>query len=79
MPQRISTVVAQYVMPPSAPYSPCISVCSIGPRGVCRGCYRTLEEIADWIRLGPAAQWAVVRAADARRRLEQWPAGASGS
>jgi len=31
------------------PPSPCISVCRIEPAsGRCQGCWRTLEEIADW-------------------------------
>jgi predicted Fe-S protein YdhL (DUF1289 family) len=31
------------------PPSPCISVCRIEPAsGWCQGCWRTLEEIADW-------------------------------
>jgi predicted Fe-S protein YdhL (DUF1289 family) len=54
-------------MPPDAPQSPCINVCSIGPRGWCRGCYRTLDEIAGWVRLDAAAQWAIIRATEARR------------
>lgn len=28
--------------------SPCIGVCDVDPAGVCRGCERTLAEIADW-------------------------------
>jgi len=29
--------------------SPCINWCDINPEnGFCRGCYRTLAEIADW-------------------------------
>ena len=29
--------------------SPCINVCAMDPaRGVCLGCFRTLEEIAAW-------------------------------
>lgn len=32
--------------------SPCISVCQMDEQtGLCRGCYRTLDEIADWGRL----------------------------
>jgi uncharacterized protein len=53
-----------------APYSPCINVCSIGPNGWCRGCYRTLDEIAGWIRLDANRQWAVLRACEARRASE---------
>jgi len=28
--------------------TPCIDVCIMGPNGLCRGCLRTLEEIANW-------------------------------
>jgi uncharacterized protein len=63
----------------TAPHSPCISVCSVDPRGWCRGCYRTLEEIAGWVGLAPDAQWAVIRAADERRRLDARPARAGGT
>ncbi len=42
--------------------SPCISVCTMEPRtGLCRGCLRTLEEIAAWSTLdddGKRAIWA---------------------
>lgn len=31
------------------PPSPCIGICRIEPAtGLCEGCLRTLEEIADW-------------------------------
>jgi predicted Fe-S protein YdhL (DUF1289 family) len=33
--------------------SPCNKVCTIDPRsGLCRGCGRTLDEIARWMSLG---------------------------
>ncbi|HEX2545549.1 MAG TPA: DUF1289 domain-containing protein [Ramlibacter sp.] len=33
--------------------SPCISVCRMNPdTGFCEGCWRTLDEIADWSRAG---------------------------
>lgn len=28
--------------------SPCIGACAIGSDGVCAGCLRTLDEIAEW-------------------------------
>jgi predicted Fe-S protein YdhL (DUF1289 family) len=63
-------------MPADAPHSPCINVCNIGPNGWCRGCYRTLEEIAGWIRLDAAGQWAVLRACERRRGTAE-PCGAA--
>lgn len=52
---------------PEAPLSPCINVCSLDERGYCRGCYRTRDEIAGWIRMSAERQWAVIRACDERR------------
>ncbi len=49
------------------PSSPCLNICTLDGQGVCRGCFRTLEEIAGWIRMTPADQWATVEHADARR------------
>jgi predicted Fe-S protein YdhL (DUF1289 family) len=35
--------------------SPCISVCRMGDtRGLCLGCFRTLDEIIQWGRAGDA-------------------------
>ncbi|MBE2294673.1 MAG: DUF1289 domain-containing protein [Phycisphaerales bacterium] len=34
---------------PDEPPSPCIGVCVVNPQTqLCDGCYRTLEEIANW-------------------------------
>jgi predicted Fe-S protein YdhL (DUF1289 family) len=49
------------------PASPCINVCSLDDRGVCRGCFRTLADIADWTRMTAADRRAAVERADARR------------
>jgi predicted Fe-S protein YdhL (DUF1289 family) len=48
--------------------SPCIGICVLDPAtGWCKGCRRTIDEIAAWTRLGPAGRRAVVEAAEARR------------
>lgn len=40
--------------------SPCIKVCLVHPEArICTGCYRTLEEIAGWSQLSPAARRAI--------------------
>jgi predicted Fe-S protein YdhL (DUF1289 family) len=37
--------------------SPCVSVCSMDPEsGLCRGCFRTLGEIAEWASQSPEEQ-----------------------
>jgi predicted Fe-S protein YdhL (DUF1289 family) len=54
-------------MDDSRPYSPCINVCTLDPANVCRGCYRTLAEIAGWGAMSAGEQWAVVERAERRR------------
>jgi predicted Fe-S protein YdhL (DUF1289 family) len=49
------------------PSSPCLNICSLDELGVCRGCFRTLAEIAEWTRMQPAEQWAAVGRAEQRR------------
>ena len=40
--------------------SPCLSVCRMDPStDVCEGCFRTLDEIAAWGRMGDADKRAV--------------------
>lgn len=54
-------------MDDSRPYSPCINVCTLDTGNVCRGCYRTLAEIAGWGAMSAGEQWAVVERAERRR------------
>ncbi len=53
------------------PTSPCLNICTLDEQGVCRGCYRTLDEIAGWVRMTPADQWATVERADTRRLVAE--------
>ncbi len=47
-------------MRPAPVPSPCINVCRMDePSGWCVGCFRTLDEIAAWARLGSAERNAV--------------------
>jgi predicted Fe-S protein YdhL (DUF1289 family) len=48
--------------------SPCINVCSLDPAsGLCRGCLRTLQEIADWLEMTPDEKRATLRTLALRR------------
>jgi predicted Fe-S protein YdhL (DUF1289 family) len=48
--------------------SPCNSVCEIDARsGYCRGCFRTLDEIAAWSVLDAEGKKVVLAALPARR------------
>jgi len=58
--------------------SPCIKVCQIdNARGVCIGCLRTLQEIADWLEMSPKQQLATLQRVAERRRQESNPESAS--
>ena len=50
--------------------SPCVKVCALDPdTGLCGGCYRTIDEIADWIEMTPEQQRATLNRA-ARRQAQ---------
>ena len=56
-----------------SPASPCINLCQMNPDlGLCRGCYRTLDEITRWSRASDADKTAILQAV-ARRRREAGP------
>lgn len=58
--------------PPEHVQSPCVKVCALDPgTGLCRGCYRTVDEIADWIEMTAEQQRATLnRAARRQAQLE---------
>jgi len=48
--------------------TPCVKLCVIDPTsGLCRGCRRTLDEIAAWSRLDEAARRRLMATLAARR------------
>jgi predicted Fe-S protein YdhL (DUF1289 family) len=56
---------------PAAPISPCIAVCQIDPAtGYCRGCRRTIEEIAGWLAMSAEERWRVLDEVAKRRAAE---------
>lgn len=57
-------------LPPDIP-SPCVKICAMDPdRGVCSGCYRTLEEIGNWGAFSVAQKLAVM--ARIHERVRRW-------
>ena len=48
--------------------SPCISVCALNDDGVCIGCWRTVEEIADWSALDNEQKVRVIQRAHQRAK-----------
>ena len=49
--------------------SPCIGVCSLnGGSGLCEGCFRSSEEIANWLYYSDDKKHAVIGKLDERKR-----------
>lgn len=49
----VCDMTGEHVQPPSSINSPCVMVCTIDEKsGLCLGCYRTMDEIAEWRRMG---------------------------
>ncbi len=60
--------------------TPSINICQMdAASGLCRGCLRTLEEIAAWAGAADEARLAVLAAVEARRQAQESPAAAVGS
>lgn len=55
--------------------SPCINVCQMDPASrLCRGCFRTLDEIVTWGQADEATKIAILAAVE-QRRAEHDPWG----
>jgi len=48
-----------------------MSLCALGADGYCSGCLRTRDEIAAWMGMSPAEQWALIRRLDERRAVRE--------
>jgi uncharacterized protein len=54
--------------------SPCINVCSLDPSGrSCLGCYRTIDEIANWASMPEEGKARVIAMLPARRLQAESP------
>lgn len=52
--------------------SPCVAVCMLSPdTGHCRGCFRTIEEIAGWLRMDRDQRLACLERLEQRRAEEE--------
>jgi len=47
--------------------SPCINICRLDDQGLCVGCRRTIDEIAEWSRASEARRREILSELDARR------------
>ena len=56
-------------MSEAAPLSPCIAICVLDPAsGYCRGCFRTIDEIAGWVGFSDEQKSRVLAALPDRKR-----------
>ncbi len=59
-------------MSETLPVSPCVAVCYLDPQtGFCRGCLRTIDEIAAWPSLDAAARQQILNELPQRRRTDE--------
>ena len=59
---------------PINPPSPCIGICMLNSSGeYCIGCYRKLDEIADWTRYTAAQKQVILEQLPARHELIDEP------
>jgi predicted Fe-S protein YdhL (DUF1289 family) len=50
--------------------SPCISICALNDDDVCMGCYRTSDEIRNWVMMDDEARMGVIKVSMKRSRAE---------
>ena len=56
----------------ASPVSPCLGICLMDPATrTCRGCLRTIDEIAGWYGATPAEKRAILVRLEARRTASQ--------
>lgn len=48
--------------------SPCIGVCESGPRGYCKGCFRSRDERLYWLKVNDAAKRKIISACVRRKK-----------
>jgi uncharacterized protein len=67
-PRPVTLRAARYVAGAAVP-SPCVGVCKMSPdSGWCTGCWRSLDEIAQWGRMADAGKLRVWQQIEARQR-----------
>jgi len=70
---RLSTMQAAAADAAQAVPSPCVSICRMDPAsGLCVGCLRTLDEIAQWSSMADDDKRAVLGRIEARAGQVAW-------
>jgi len=53
------------------PLSPCISVCMLDENDICIGCFRSADEITDWLMASAEEKREILRRAGERMEMAQ--------
>ncbi len=57
------------MLPPTHVPSPCVKICVLDPdTRMCRGCYRTVDEVAQWVEYTAEEKLAVLERVAQRRK-----------
>lgn len=48
--------------------SPCIGMCQSGPRGYCKGCFRSREERLHWLKVDDQTKRIIIKACNRRKK-----------
>jgi predicted Fe-S protein YdhL (DUF1289 family) len=51
--------------------SPCIGMCQSGPRGYCKGCFRSREERLHWLKIDDQTKRIIIKACNRRKKAYQ--------
>ena len=54
-------------MSDSEPKSPCVSICALDENDICMGCFRSADEITNWLMVGAEEKRDILRRAQERR------------
>ena len=52
--------------------SPCVSICVLDPDDICQGCFRSADEITDWLALDNETRREVLQRCEERRQSSGW-------
>ncbi len=57
------------MLPPRHIPSPCVKICVLDPdTRMCRGCFRTIDEVAEWVEYSPEEKLAVLERVAQRKK-----------
>lgn len=57
------------MLPPRHVPSPCVKICVLDPdTRMCRGCFRSIDEVAEWVEYSPEEKLAVLERIAQRKK-----------